>query len=419
MEAGEFDRLLRPLASAGALTVAVSGGADSLALCLLTAAWAHERGRALTALTVDHALRPESAAEAAQVATWLTARGIPHVVLTWTGTKPARSMQAAARDARYALLTGWCRHNGVRDLLLGHHRDDQAETVLLRATRGSGPDGRAGMATIVERDGVRVLRPLLRVSRERLRATLLAHGQTWIEDSSNENPAFARVRARRALAAAPALTLRLTRQADAESALRTAREALAEEILASHVEFAEAGHCWLSRAAAAAPEAVLARTLAQLLRRAGGRAYAPSRHALAPLVRWLQGEVQGARTLHGCVVAAHAHRFLVCRETRALPEMPIADGQAIVWDNRFQATLRGGRRGIRYTVGALGPRGWALMGGRARRCMPYRAALSVPALYADGEVLAAPHLGIEAGDVALRVSPLSADSPALRPFPLV
>lgn len=411
--------MLRPLASAGGLAVAVSGGADSLALCLLAADWAGERRLPLTALTVDHGLRPQSAAEAAQVGAWLGARGIPHVVLSWSGIKPPRGIQAAAREARYALLTDWCRGNGVRDLLLAHHRDDQAETVLLRASRGSGPDGRAGMAAIVERNGVRLLRPLLRVPRERLQATLRSRRQVWIEDSSNDNPAFARVRARRALAAAPALTPRLTRQADAEGALRTAREALAEELLATHVEFADAGYCWLSRAAAAAPDSALARTLARLLRHVGARTHGPGRNPLDPLVRWLRGDAQGARTLHGCVVAAQGPRFLVCREARGLPEIPIAEGQDVVWDNRFRVALRGGGGGVHYTVAALGAAGWPLVRERAVLRIPYRALQSVPALYADGEVLAVPHLGVETGPVALRVSPLSADSLTLRPFAVV
>jgi len=420
LEAGEFAGRLRPLASPGPLAVAVSGGADSLALCLLTADWARVEGRPLTALTVDHGLRPESASEAAQVGAWLAARDIPHVILKWAGAKPERGIQAAARDARYALLTGWCRRSGVRDLLLAHHRDDQAETVLLRATRGSGPDGRAGMAAAVLRDGVRLLRPLLRVPRDRLRATLRARGQEWIEDSSNDNPAYARVRARQALALTPALTNRLALQADAEAALRAEREALAEEILLSHAEFAEAGYCWLSRAAPAAPDAAFARTLAHVLRHVSGRAYFPSQRTLDPMVRWLRGDAAGARTLHGCVVAAHPDRFLVCREARSLPTTPITAGESVPWDNRFRVTLGRGRPGgLGYAVAALGPQGWAAVRGRAARCMPYRAVQAVPALYADGEVLAVPHLGIEAPGVAFSVSPLSAESLALRPFAVV
>lgn len=109
LDAPEFDALMTRLAPAGPLAVAVSGGADSLALCLLASAWVRRAGRSLTALTVDHGLRPDSAAEAAQVGDWLGAQGIPHVILNWTGPKPATGLPAAARKARYDLLLSWCR----------------------------------------------------------------------------------------------------------------------------------------------------------------------------------------------------------------------------------------------------------------------------------------------------------------------
>ena len=152
------------------LAVAVSGGADSLALALLADRWARAQGGRITAVTVDHALRPEAAAEARQVGRWLKAAKIRHVTLRWTppaplkklagGTRPA-NLQSAARDARYQLLTGWCRDHAVLHLLLAHHRDDQAETLLLRLARGSGLDGLAAMAPLVERASLRLLRPLL------------------------------------------------------------------------------------------------------------------------------------------------------------------------------------------------------------------------------------------------------------------
>ena len=122
-----------------------------------------------TALIVDHGLRPESGAEAPTVA--CLARAARHPTITfcvWHGPKPATGIQAAAREARYALLGDWCRAAGVLHLLLGHHRDDQAETVALRAARRSGPDGLAGMAAVREIAGLRLLRPLLAVPKARL-----------------------------------------------------------------------------------------------------------------------------------------------------------------------------------------------------------------------------------------------------------
>src|SRR5690242_4383018 len=169
--AAEFAALMarfEPFEARPRLAVAVSGGADSMALVLLARDWAEVRGGALTALTVDHRLRKAAAAEAVQVGRWLAERGIDHQVLVRDDGHGSGGVQAAARDARYRLLEAWCRKTGALHLLVGHHREDQAETLLLRLARGSGVDGLAGMAMLAERAACRVLRPLLGVARARL-----------------------------------------------------------------------------------------------------------------------------------------------------------------------------------------------------------------------------------------------------------
>ena len=164
------------------IAVAVSGGPDSLALAILLDRWARRRGGRAIALTVDHGLREESAAEARRVGRWMRGRGIAHHILVWRGRKPKHGVQAAARDARYALLESWCRRHAILHLALAHHRDDQIETFLMRLGRGSGLDGLAAMPAIAERGGVRLLRPLLDIDKARLVASLAAMGQGWIED---------------------------------------------------------------------------------------------------------------------------------------------------------------------------------------------------------------------------------------------
>ena len=139
---------LGPFERPPALAVAVSGGADSMALTLLAADWAAARRGSIVALTVDHRLRNESRAEAKQVAAWLAARGIEHKILAWTGEKPSSDVQAAAREKRYELLEDWCRRQGILHLLVAHNLDDQAETFLLRLGRGSGLYGLSGMASV-------------------------------------------------------------------------------------------------------------------------------------------------------------------------------------------------------------------------------------------------------------------------------
>lgn len=185
----------------GPLAVAVSGGPDSLALLLI----AHRAfpGR-LRALTVDHGLRDGSAGEAAMVATACAGLGVPHATLAWTGDKPRASLQAAARDARYALMDDWCATNGVAWLLTAHHADDQAETLLMRLARGSGSAGLAGIrARRVLPAGTTLLRPLLGVRRSALHEIVAASGLAPVDDPANRDPRHDRTGARATLAATP------------------------------------------------------------------------------------------------------------------------------------------------------------------------------------------------------------------------
>jgi len=178
------------------LAVAVSGGRDSMALALLANDWARARAGEVLGLIVDHRLRPAAAAEACTTAARLSALGIAAEILVWNDAKPASRLQEIARMARYRLLFDACRHRGILHLLVAHHASDQSETIVMRAARASGPDGLAGMAALVEHPAARLLRPLLEVPRERLTATLAARGVAWIDDPSNEDRRFERVRVR-------------------------------------------------------------------------------------------------------------------------------------------------------------------------------------------------------------------------------
>ncbi|MFO1160523.1 MAG: tRNA lysidine(34) synthetase TilS [Reyranellaceae bacterium] len=199
LDADGFARLMAPFApfeSSPDLAVAVSGGRDSLALALLAHDWARTRGGSIVALIVDHGLRVEAADEATATSDRLALFGIEGTVLRWSGAKPRTGLQEAARAARYRLLRAECQRRGILHLLVAHHADDQAETVAMRAARQSGADGLAGMAALVEFPEVRMLRPLLPVSRAELTATLVSRGVQWIDDPSNVDPRFERARLR-------------------------------------------------------------------------------------------------------------------------------------------------------------------------------------------------------------------------------
>lgn len=200
------------------VAVAVSGGADSMALALLMQALGH----APQALTVDHGLRSGSDAEAEQVAQWMQARGMAHRILRPAPLVHIPNIQTRAREMRYAALTGWCRTHGCDTLLLAHHADDQAETLALQQHRGESPPSRSGMALVRMRGGVRLVRPLLGVRKAQLVAYLHSQGQAWVEDPSNRSDAYARNRVRRELSDADILCL--WHEARAQGAARHAAD---------------------------------------------------------------------------------------------------------------------------------------------------------------------------------------------------
>jgi tRNA(Ile)-lysidine synthase len=300
--------------------LAVSGGGDSVALMHLTADWLRTNAAPFdraTVLTVDHGLRPGSAREAAATAAWARSAGFKSETLAWRGAKPRANIEDGARTARYRLMGDWCRTNGVSTVLLAHTRDDQAETFLLRLGRGSGVDGLSAMRPrapfpLPGYGGITLIRPLLDIGRDELRADLTARRAPWLEDPMNEDPRFARVRIRTALIPAlEAAGISPTRIAQAAHHLGRAREALdsaTQQFLARHTRFDPSGRALLDGAALAAqPRELGLRALSTLLLRVSGRTYRPRFERLENVYDKLPHSA--ARTLSGCRIGPAPKEF--------------------------------------------------------------------------------------------------------------
>ncbi len=401
--------------------VAVSGGPDSLALCLLAAQWCRRRRRQVLALTVDHGLRPEAAMEARQVATWMAQHDIPHRVLRWSGAKPASGLPAAAREARYDLLLDCCRQQGIEALLLGHQLDDQAETLLLRLGRGSGVDGLAAMSPASRRDGVVLLRPLLGVPRARLIATLESRRQPWLEDPTNRDPSFARSRLRGFLAALGddgAQSRRLAATAAHMGRARLALEAATGALLDSAAVLDEAGFCRLdAEQLAAAPEEIGLRALARVLMCVGGRVYPPRMERLERAY----AELGQGRTVAGCRLLPGASGLLVVREAARIEVVEMKPGGKIFWDGRFRLRLASRPAGA-YRVAAMGAAGWrALRQAEPGFHSPFPAAAraALPALWRGERLLAVPGLGYAAPESPRLHAVFAPQTPLIPPPPVV
>lgn len=401
--------LSRLAGGARRLGVAVSGGSDSAGLLLAALDWARGRDVALAVATVDHRLRPESGAEAAGVAQLCAALALPHDILVWDHDgAPAGNLADAARDARRALLGAWAARAGLDAVLLGHTRDDQAETLLLRLARGAGVDGLSAMAEDTAAGDLRLLRPALGVTRDGLRALCRARGVAWVDDPTNEDMTHARPRARAALAALAPLGIDAAGLAATADRLRGQRAALdhgADRLAAAVLRPGDAGDLRLAlgpwaRAPGDLRQRVLARAIAWVV---GARR--PRQRALAPLEAALLAHDGAPRSLSGALFTPMGAEALICREPSRLPAaVPARPGA--VWDGRWQLV---GTPPAGATLGALGADGLrdpALAQGAAAgfSTSPRAARLGSPCIRCDGALIFAPFAGYDCapGGLALR-----------------
>jgi len=406
----ELARLFAPLRPFELVILAVSGGADSMAMMHLVNRWSRlqrDSRRKLVVATVDHGLRRESREEAAWVAQEARAIGLEHTLLAWEGAKPTTGLQDAARAARYRLLTelAW-RLGGSRAaaIVTAHTEEDQAETFLMRLARGSGLDGLTGMSAqrLIGREAeVKLVRPLLGVSGGRLEATLRAGKRAWIEDPSNDCDRFERVRLRKALGPLEAIGLTSPKIALSARRLERAREAL--EAAASALQSAATlnlhGGAFASldaRTFQAAPEEVRLRLMVRLIAAFGGQDEPVRLARLEGLLGRLSAPGFGAATLGACIVARHDGAIRVAREPgRAeLPQLELAPGEVAVWDRRFRVAAAGALDAP-VLVRALGTAAFARLRRQlksARELPPARAAATLPSFWQRGALLTVPPL---------------------------
>ncbi len=388
-------------APAGRIGVAVSGGADSTALLLLMRDWAAARGRGLAAVTVDHGLRPEAAAEATAVAELCGRIGTPHAILARGGAALAGNLQAAAREARLALIADWAAAEGISAVALGHTLDDQAETVVMRLARGSGVDGLSAMAATQRIGGLTLLRPMLGLRREALRAWLAAAGMAWSEDPTNADARFDRVRARAALPALAALGIgpeRLAETADAMGRARVALEGAAAALADAALRTGPGGDLGLDPGPLGrAPDELALRVMAGALVWVSGARFRPRlRQTRAALEACVAGRLGRGLTAHGCVLRPSGAGVAIRREpARAAPAVPLSAGR---WDGRWLYLGPQDATG-RRRMGALGAEGLADAPDWRATGLARETLLTTPAVRDGARLVAAPLAGL--GDAGL------------------
>ncbi|WP_289079362.1 tRNA lysidine(34) synthetase TilS [uncultured Thalassospira sp.] len=352
LDAVVFEKLMAefaPFEAAPVVGVAVSGGADSMALALLTHEWCQARGGAILAITVDHGLRADSAQEAQWVGDQLSEHGIEHVILRWQGTKPSRAVQEQARRARYDLMDQLLADRGILHLLVAHHAGDQAETIAMREMRGPTPLGQAGMSARRFMKHARVLRPFLAVNKADLVATLQSRHQAWVEDPSNRNEKFERVRVRNQLADDPGPS---RHRADIARERRTLEQSIGR-LLAGFVTLHGNGVALCARSLFMTghhDDTARIYAVGQVVRTVGGAGYMPAFDSLAGALARISENPSARLSLGGCVLHARRDQVCVYRERGRLDGAAVhqavtmdvsADVKtgSVCWDNRFELLL--------------------------------------------------------------------------------
>lgn len=377
--------------------IAVSGGSDSVALMHLLQDCFCDTPVELMVATVDHGLRPEAEQEAAEVADMARDLGLSHTLLRWTeGPTTTGNLQDQARRARYGLLTGWARQNGIAKLALGHTADDQAETVLMRLMRASGVKGLAAMPRRRTQDGITLIRPLLGLRRAELRAYLRSRERTWIEDPSNQDERFDRIKIRKAVGALEDLGLTVEALSTVAQNMGKAQRALGwYAFLAARdmIQF-ECGAIVIElRKFRALPDEISHRLMSQALLWISGSQYPPRRQPMIEAVALAQRG--GSLTLSGCRILGHKGKIWICREGAAVQKTTAFPGQ--VWDQNWRV-YAGNLKACE--VRPLGEEGLKSCPDWRQTGCPAAVLEVTPALWRGGGLMAAPLAGVSNGSRA-------------------
>ena len=395
LEFGELMRTCEPFEPAANVAIACSGGPDSMALLALTQGWIKSVGGKLTALIVDHRLRDESTEEANAVAQRVKELGVEAVILSWSGARSLANLQEKARKARYRLLFEWCVANSVLHLLAAHHKDDQAETVLLRMDRGSGDDGLAGMPVLQEFGSLRLLRPLLSVAKSRLQATANARALKTETDPSNDDLRFDRVKIRRRIERSNSSAFWYKVGAKA-SERRAARDNVMARHLAANCEIYPEGYSRIQSGFwRCMSDEIAMRGLSAIVGAIGGRSHPLRRRKVRELYRKLRDDqLSGGATSGGCYIVPEPNgSVLVMREIGLVRKCAAARGR-IKWDGRFDIDIHW--ENLDYKILTLGSFGLSSVlkdqSDIELTHIPMRVLETLPAVWGLEGVMEVPHL---------------------------
>lgn len=302
------------------IALAVSGGVDSMCLALLMQQYSKVENIEIICLIVDHQLRAESTQEALYVSDLLSGKGIKNLILTWEHDGEKSNIMDKARQARYRLILDYCHQNNIKYIMTGHHKDDQAETVLQRIQRGTGIKGLVAIKECSVLEGVKIIRPLLKYSKVELKNIMLENSWKWVEDPSNANEKYGRVQIRNIIEELPDSQMwieRLSLLAENAQRAEVALERMAKKELRKCVKFYGSCYAILDPKLFKELDVEIAfRIINKVVKNFTQLNYSQRLDGIKEVYEHITNNSQLCKTLGHCEFRRHKLGFLIFREAR-------------------------------------------------------------------------------------------------------
>ena len=384
----------------GDIGVGVSGGGDSMALLHLSAEWAEENKRKIKAVTIDHGLRSSSLSECVHVKKISEKLSIEHTTLKWLA-KPSGNLQNAARNARHELFLDWTKKSKLSVVLLGHTMDDNAETIMIKLIRGSGIDGLAGISKNKKINELAIFRPLINITRDDLRKYLIMKNIQWIDEPSNFDERFERIKVRNLLPKLSDFGLTAKKLIALSSHMNRAKEALNGEVLRfakQHVQQKNWGDLEIKLDEfIKIPKEYQFRLLSAALLWISGKVYRPRFNSLERLIIALNSSSLGRGScLMGCLIKCDEEKIILSREFSAISKPSQAVKSKFLWEKHWQLVVDSSK--INNTmIGPLGKKGLKQIENSKSFNVPRTALMCSVAMFDNEKVLCLPIISYGSG----------------------
>ena len=299
----------------------VSGGSDSLCLAYFSKLYTSEFKNKMYILIVDHNLRKESYKEALKVKKILKKNKLESKILHWRGNTPKSNIQSNARNIRYSLIAKFCAKKNIRYLVTAHHTDDQIENFFIRLFRGSGLTGLSSMSESISYNSkLKIIRPFLSIKKTDLKCVTLNYFKTYIQDPSNENEKFLRVRIRKYRKSMETEGLNTSNVIKTINNLLLANKALdyyKNKALYKHVSFLTQNRCLINKQIfSEEAEEIVFKSFSDILSLVSGTYYPPRSKKIMNLISRVKRINYDKSTLGGCVIEKKDNFLIISKENK-------------------------------------------------------------------------------------------------------